>query len=69
MCACRLSYYSLLPRLTHLSFGVLGACSLRSRWFREAMASHHFTPCVPIFTFHLQTTTRFSFVRPEFRLE
>lgn len=26
----KLSYYSLLPRLTHLSFGVLGACALAS---------------------------------------
>ncbi|KAK9907538.1 hypothetical protein WJX75_005542 [Coccomyxa subellipsoidea] len=30
----RLSYYSLLPRLTHLSFGVLGACSIRSKVVR-----------------------------------
>ncbi|CAL8462705.1 g2238 [Coccomyxa elongata] len=33
----RLSYYSLLPRLSHLSFGVLGACSLRSSAVRAAL--------------------------------
>ncbi len=40
MLSCRLSYYSLLPRLSHLSFGVLGACSLRSKGFRDALVSH-----------------------------
>jgi peptidoglycan/LPS O-acetylase OafA/YrhL len=35
----RVSYYSLLPRLTHLFFGVLGACAMRSLRVREGLVS------------------------------
>ncbi len=33
----RVSYYSLLPRLTHLFFGALGACAMRNVHIRNSM--------------------------------
>ena len=34
----RVSYYSLLPRLSHLSFGLLGACALPGAGSRSGLA-------------------------------
>ena len=41
----QLSYYSLLPRLTHLCFGMLGACALAGEGAPKLAASMVRMPC------------------------